>query len=76
MSDSCSAGRPLPHRPRNLTSLPPAAQALLRLFQRVYHGRVEDLAVRAGLPVLSPPPRVHRDTFTATSRPKARSRAR
>jgi hypothetical protein len=41
--------------------LSPARRELVELLQEVNFGRVEGLAVRAGQPVFSPPPRVVRE---------------
>ena len=48
----------------NVTSkadLSPAGVRLVELMQGINYGRVEDLAVRRGEPVLDPPPRVIRE---------------
>jgi len=39
-----------------LTSLPPAGARLVELMQDVNFGRIEGLTIRAGTPVLDPPP--------------------
>ena len=51
-----------PYRPTNclLASLSPARQQLIRLMQRVWFGRIEQLQIRDGDPVLDPIPRVVR----------------
>jgi len=41
-----------------ITDLSASRQQLLRLFQRINFGRVEDLEIRDGEPVFSPVPRV------------------
>ncbi len=46
--------------PRNKSSLSPAQQHLVGLMQQINFGRIEELQVRAGEPVFSPPPRVIR----------------
>jgi hypothetical protein len=56
----------------NKASLSAPRQRLLELFQRLNFGRVEGLAVRAGEPVLAPPPRVVRDVkFGGENGPRA-----
>ena len=44
-----------------LRALSPARRALVAVLQRLNFGRVEGLTVRAGEPVLDPPPRVVRE---------------
>jgi len=44
-----------------LASLPPSNERLLKLMQEINFGRIEQLRVRAGEPVLEPPPRVVRE---------------
>ena len=41
-----------------IEELSPAKQRLLRLFQAVNFGRIEELEIRSGEPEFSPPPRV------------------
>ena len=41
--------------------LPPAGVRLVELMQGINFGRIEGLAVRAGTPVLDPPPRMVRE---------------
>jgi len=43
------------------SSLSPARRALVAVLQRLNFGRVEGLVVRAGEPVLDPPPRTVRE---------------
>ena len=43
------------------SSLSPARRRLVELMQNLNFGRVENLAVRAGEPVLDPPPNVVRE---------------
>lgn len=51
--------------------LPPAGARLVELMQGVNFGRIEGLAVRAGAPVLDPPPHVLRDLkFGSENRPR------
>ena len=44
-----------------LGALEPENQRFVELMQSVNYGRIQGLAVRAGRPVLDPPPRVLRD---------------
>ncbi len=43
------------------SSLPSARRQLLNLMQQLNFGRIEQLTVRAGQPVLEPPPRIIRE---------------
>ena len=42
----------------HMEELSPAKQRLLRLFQTINFGRVEELEIRDGEPEFSPPPRI------------------
>ena len=42
-------------------ALPAAYRRLLETMQRLNFGKIEDLEIRGGLPVLQPPPRIVRD---------------
>jgi hypothetical protein len=54
-----------------LASLPPERRHLLKLMQQINFGRIENLTVRNGQPVLSPPPRiVHEMKFGAETGPR------
>jgi hypothetical protein len=44
-----------------LASLPPERRRLLKRMQQINFGRIENLVVRNGQPVLSPPPRIVRE---------------
>jgi len=46
------------HSTQRFSQLSPPRQALVRLFQSINFGRVEDLEIRRGEPVFSPPPLV------------------
>ncbi len=47
--------------PASLASLPPSNERLLKLMQEINFGRIEQLKVRAGQPVLEPLPRIVRE---------------
>lgn len=47
--------------PKSKQTLTPARLAFLELAQRVQYGRVKNLMVLGGEPVLSPPPRIVRE---------------
>ncbi len=42
-------------------SITPARRRLLKMMQQAHYGRILNLDVRSGDPVLSPPPRIIRD---------------
>jgi len=44
-----------------LSSLPPERRHLLKRMQQINFGRVENLVIKDGQPVLSPPPRIIRE---------------
>lgn len=46
------------NRPATIQDLSPAQQRLVRLFQSINFGRVEELEIRNGEPEFSPAPRV------------------
>lgn len=48
------------NQPRTKSSLTPPQQQLVELMQQVNFGRIEQLQVRNGVPLFSPPPRVIR----------------
>jgi len=51
--------------------LPPAGARLVELMQGINFGRIEDLSVTDGVPVLCPPPRVIREVkFGAENGPR------
>ena len=50
-----------PRRDRFVHELSPARRRLIQLLQTLNFGRVEDLVVRGGEPVLDPPPQVVRE---------------
>lgn len=53
------------------SSLSPGRKRLLELMQRVNFGRIENLCVRDGEPVLDPPPRVvHEIKFSGENGPR------
>jgi hypothetical protein len=62
-------GKPLvPSRLRNLS---PAQRRLVELIQSINYGRIENILVRGGEPVLDPPPRVVREIkFSGTNDPR------
>jgi hypothetical protein len=48
-------------RPFSKSELPEGGRRLVELMQRINFGRIENLPVRGGAPVLDPPPRVVRE---------------
>lgn len=53
-------------------SLPAPQHRLVELMQRINYGRIEGLVVRAGQPVLDPPPRIIREIkFGGENGPRA-----
>ncbi len=59
------------------TALTPAGRRLVELMQATNFGRIEDLAVRGGSPVLDPLPRVVREVkFGAENGPRAEASKR
>ena len=56
-------------RDKVLSDLPEAAKRLVMEMQRIKFGRIEGLAVRDGLPVFEPKPRVFREVRIGANTP-------
>lgn len=68
---TASLPTPAPRGDGNKRSLSPARQQLISLLQQLNFGRVEDLHIRGGEPVLDPKPRVVREhKFCAENGPR------
>lgn len=60
----------------HLRQLSAPRQTLVRLFQSINHGQIEDLEVRSGEPAFSPAPRVLIDAADWRRGPTVRARVR